>query len=97
MIQKIKEIEVFKLVLPLFVMVAMSLCGVLYAQQNKKIDQKVDNAVMQQTIKVIETKQEVQREQIEDQRKVDAKTLEVLQNLNIQIMLLNEKLKTEAD
>ena len=93
MINKLKEIELFKIILPLVLMALISLCGILYAQQNKKIDKKADNAVVIQMLRVVEVEQKAQKEKIQEQKKLDAEMLKTLQQLNIQMILLNEKLK----
>lgn len=91
MIKKLKEAWV----IIIFIGVITSLCGVLYAEQNKKIDQKVDNVVLQQMIKVLEIKQEIQVKVNEDSKEVDQRMIDALNNLNIQIVKLNEQLKRE--
>jgi len=88
-----------------------SVCGLLYAQQNKiidkqddkinykytelcdKLDKKVDNAVLLEMIKTINVQQAVDMNNWERQEKMNTKVLGNLEELNMNVILLNDKLE----
>ena len=92
-----------------------SVCGLLYAQQNKIIDKqdskinykftelcvaldkKVDNQVLLEMIKTIKLQQSIDSTNWEKQDKMNSKVLNNLQELNVNVILLNEKLDLRID
>ena len=95
MIQKIKEIT-----LPTWIQIALvgaliSAGGLLFAQTNQKIDTKANKAVVAQMLEIIKIKQQMQTEDIKEQ-KADSKALNNnLQKLTEQMIILNERLKKD--
>ena len=67
--------------------------GLLFAQTHKKIDTKANAETVSQMLEVIKIKQQMQKEQIKEQKKVDTETLKALQKLTEQIIILNEQIK----
>lgn len=75
--------------------VMISLCSVLYAEQNKKIEKKVDNKTIQQMLCVMDEKNKVLQTQIDyikyeakeskEERKEMRKTLQSLNDTMIKI------------
>jgi len=65
----------------------------LYTSTEKALDKKVDNAVLLEMIKGIHIKQSVDSEQWIEQKKTNKQVIENLQELNINVILLNEKMK----
>ena len=60
---------------------------------NKTLDGKVDNTVLQQMLLLQQQQQKMLQDQISEQKKVDKETLKTLQELNINMRLLEQKLK----
>jgi len=95
MIKKIKEIT-----LPTWIQIALvgaliSAGGLLFAQTNQKIDTKANKAVVAQMLEIIKIKQQMQTEDIKEQ-KADSKALNNnLQKLTEQMIILNERLKED--
>ncbi len=95
MIKKIKEIT-----LPTWIQIALvgaliSAGGLLFAQTNKEIDKKANKAVVAQMLEIIKIKQQMQTEDIKEQ-KADSKALNGnLQKLTEQMIILNERLKKD--
>lgn len=77
----------------------VSLLGTLYAQQNKKIEDKADKGEVVQMIQKLEALREVEKERTKDERTeqkaLNHDMLKTLQQLNLQIMLLNQQLQRE--
>ena len=95
MIKKIKKIT-----LPTWIQIALvgaliSAGGLLFAQTNQKIDTKANKAVVAQMLEIIKIKQQMQTEDIKEQ-KADSKALNGnLQKLTEQMIILNERLKKD--
>jgi len=68
-----------------------------YSELCKGLDKKVDNSVLMEMIKGINAKQEGDTEQWKEQKIKNEKILDNLQELNINVILLNEKMKKEGD
>ena len=79
--------------------IILSLLGTLYAQQNKKIDAKADQQVLIQMVQNLKELRTIEQKRIEEERAeqkiMNIQMNQTLQNLNLQIILLNEKLKEE--
>lgn len=79
----------------------VSLLGTLYAQQNKKIEDKADKGEVVQMIQKLEAIREVEKERTKDERTeqkaLNHDMLKTLQQLNLQIMLLNQQLQGEKN
>jgi hypothetical protein len=75
----------------------VSLLGTLYAQQNKKIDEKANEGEVIIMIEKLEAIRQhtldQQKEERTEQKALNKDMIQTLQQLNLQIMLLNEKLK----
>ena len=91
------KVDLIKLILPAVMVIIMSLCGILYAQQNIKIDRKANKEVIIQMIEVLKLEQKHQREKLKEQKTTNMETLKVLNDIRIQIILLNQKLKARDD
>lgn len=94
-----KNIDMFKIILSVLITIIISVCGILYAQQNEKIDGKVDNKVLQQMIIRLEEKDKLREKendrlfhQNEEQQKINMDMLKVLQEMKTEIKVLNKKM-----
>lgn len=63
-----------------------------YSEVTKTLGEKVDNTVLMEMIKGINAQQAIDTKQWEAQKKRNEKVLDNLQELNINVILLNEKM-----
>ena len=77
--------------------VTMTVTGAFADQVLKKIDSKADYATVQQTLNYIKERQAEHKEEIKEQKAINKETLKILQRLNLQLILLNEKTEKNND
>lgn len=92
------EIDLFKIILPILITIIMSICGILYADQNKKIDNKVDNVVFEQMIKRMEERDQSYQKELDrqyelnkDQQIANIEMIKILQELRSDMKFLKDK------
>ena len=95
MIKKIKEIA-----LPTWIQIALvgaliSAGGLLYAQTQKQIDTKANAETVDQMLEVVKIRQEMQKEDIKEQKENSKMLNHNIQKLTEQMIILNEQLKKE--
>ena len=95
MIKKIKEIA-----LPTWIQIALvgallSAGGLLFAQTQKQIDTKANREVVTQMLENTKIRQQMQEEELKEQKTESKRLNNNLQKLTEQMIILNERLKKD--
>lgn len=106
MANKLKNISTYQWVIGVTIAIIMSLSGLLLADMKNDLNQKVDNKVLEQMIKVIEVEQRNQKESAVEQKQLikqnqasqitmTEQMIKAFNALNEQMIIMNEQLKKE--
>ena len=85
--------KIYQWIIGLLVSVLIVLAGLGYTETKEKIAEKASNESVQRIQKVIELKQAMLLEERKEQKTLNKELLKAIQNLNLQIVILNEKQK----